>query len=61
MDSVLIPISALLLGVGVLEKVINVFEYIGMGCIFLGLMVIDGRALKWIKSWLNFKQEFANR
>jgi drug/metabolite transporter (DMT)-like permease len=57
----LIPISALLLGVGVLEKVINVFEYIGMGCIFLGLMVIDGRALKWIKSWLNFKQEFANR
>jgi len=57
----LIPISALLLGVGVLGEVINVFEYIGMGCIFLGLMVIDERALKWIKSWLNFKQEFANR
>jgi len=56
----LIPISALLLGVGVLGEVINVFENIGMGCIFLGLMVIDGRALKWIKRWFNFKQEFAN-
>ena len=56
----LIPISALLLGVGVLGEVIDVFEHIGMGCIFLGLMVIDERALKWIKRWFNFKQEFAN-
>jgi drug/metabolite transporter (DMT)-like permease len=45
----LIPISALLLGVGVLGEVIKVFEYTGMGCIFLGLIIIDGRALKWLK------------
>ena len=53
----LIPISALLLGVGVLGEVIKVLEYIGMGCIFLGLIVIDGRALKWIKNCFNFRQE----
>jgi len=45
----LIPISALLLGVGVLGEVIRVFHYAGMGCIFLGLIVIDGRALKWLQ------------
>ena len=45
----LIPISALLLGVGVLGEVIKVFEYAGMGCIFLGMMIIDGRALKWLQ------------
>ena len=56
----LIPISALLLGVGVLGEVINVFEYIGMGCIFLGLMVVDERALKWINNRLNSKQEVTN-
>ena len=44
----LIPITALLLGVGVLGEVIKVFEYAGMGCIFLGLIIIDGRALKWM-------------
>jgi len=60
MDSVLIPISALLLGVGVLGEIINVFECIGMGCIFLGLMVIDGRALILTKNRYNFKQELAN-
>lgn len=42
----LIPVSALLLGVGVLGEVIKFFEYAGMGCIFLGLIIIDGRALK---------------
>jgi len=45
----LIPISALLLGVGVLGEVIKIFEYAGMGCIFLGLIIIDGRALNWLK------------
>ena len=44
----LIPISALMLGVGMLEEVIKAFEYAGMGCIFLGLVIIDGRALKWV-------------
>jgi drug/metabolite transporter (DMT)-like permease len=56
----LIPISALLLGVGVLGEVVKVSEYIGTGCIFLGLIVIDGRALKWIKNCFNFKQELSN-
>jgi drug/metabolite transporter (DMT)-like permease len=49
----LIPISALLLGVGVLGEVIKILEYIGMGCIFLGLIVIDGRALKWVMNCFN--------
>ncbi len=56
----LIPMSALLLGVGVLGEVIKVLEYTGMGCIFLGLVVIDGRVLKWIKNGFNFKKEAAN-
>jgi len=30
----------------VLGEVIKFFEYAGMGCIFLGLIIIDGRALK---------------
>jgi len=46
----LIPVSALLLGVGVLGEVIHLLEYAGMGCIFLGLMVIDGRVLNGIKN-----------
>lgn len=41
----LIPVSALMLGVGVLGEVIKAVEYAGMGCIFLGLIIIDGRAL----------------
>lgn len=53
----LIPISALLLGVGVLGEVINDLEYIGIGCILLGLIVIDGRALNWIKKYFNSRQE----
>ena len=44
----LIPISALLLGVGVLDEAVKAIEYAGMGCIFVGLIIIDGRALKWI-------------
>ena len=53
----LIPISALLLGVGVLGEVIKGLEYIGMGSIFLGLIVIDGRALMWIKNGFSFSQK----
>ena len=36
----LIPVSAVLLGIGVLGEVIHVLEYVGMGCIFLGLIFI---------------------
>jgi drug/metabolite transporter (DMT)-like permease len=56
----LIPISALLLGVGVLGEVIKALEYIGMGCIFLGLIVIDGRVLKWMKNSYHFSKKVAN-
>jgi drug/metabolite transporter (DMT)-like permease len=51
----LIPVSALLLGVGVLGEVIHILEYAGMGCIFIGLIVIDGRVLSWIKGKFNFR------
>lgn len=51
----LIPVSALLLGVGVLGEKMNILEYAGMGCIFTGLIVIDGRALGWIKAKFNFR------
>jgi drug/metabolite transporter (DMT)-like permease len=44
----LIPISALMLGIGVLGETIQILEFAGMGCIFLGLIVIDGRLLKWV-------------
>ena len=53
----LIPVSALLLGVGVLDEVIHVMEYAGMGCIFIGLIVIDGRVLGWINKRYNFRSE----
>ncbi len=53
----LIPISALVLGVGVLGEVIHILEYAGMGCIFVGLIVIDGRVLSWIKGRYNFQSE----
>ena len=45
----LIPVSALVLGVGVLKEVIKIVEYAGMGCIFLGLIIIDGRMLGWLQ------------
>jgi hypothetical protein len=45
-----ISIAALILvGVGVLGEVMKVFEYAGMGSIFIGLIIIDGRALKWLQ------------
>ena len=47
----LIPVSALLLGIGVLGEVIHVFEYAGMGGIFMGLIVIDGRVLKLLNTF----------
>ena len=52
----LIPISALLLGVGVLGEVIHVWEYAGMGCIFLGLIFIDGRLLAKLNPRLGVSQ-----
>ena len=53
----LIPISALLLGIGVLGEVIHEMEFAGMGCIFLGLIVIDGRVLGCVNAFFRAKQE----
>lgn len=53
----LIPISALLLGVGVSGETVKVLEYVGMGCIFLGLIVIDGRPWHWVMNWPNLSQK----
>jgi drug/metabolite transporter (DMT)-like permease len=49
----LIPVSALLLGVGVLGEVIHILEYSGMGFIFLGLILIDGRTISRLKRKLS--------
>ena len=49
----LIPVSALLLGIGVLGEVIQTWEYAGMGAIFLGLMVIDDRVFRIIEDRIN--------
>jgi len=56
----LIPVSALLLGVGVLGEVIHLLEYAGMGCIFLGLMVIDGRVLNGIRNRFGSRQKVSH-
>ena len=56
----LIPVSALFLGVGILGEVIKVLEYAGMICIFLGLIIIDGRALDLVKR-LNQRRAVAKK
>ena len=60
LSTFLMPISALLLGVGILGEVIKVLEYAGMGCIFLGLIIIDGRALNLVKR-LNGRRAIGKR
>ena len=42
----LIPVSALLLGVSVLGEAVKSVDLLGMGFIFVGLLIIDGRATK---------------
>ncbi len=46
--TLLIPVSALLLGVGILDETIQLGDYLGMGLIFVGLLVIDGRVAGWL-------------
>jgi drug/metabolite transporter (DMT)-like permease len=43
----LIPISAILLGVMVLEERLGWNAFVGMGMIFMGLIAIDGRLIKY--------------
>ena len=45
----LIPVSALILGVGILGEVLQVNDVAGMFCIFAGLAIIDGRVLRVIR------------
>jgi drug/metabolite transporter (DMT)-like permease len=45
----LIPVSAILLGVGVLGEVLQLNDLAGMACIFTGLAIIDGRVLRSIR------------
>ena len=42
----LIPVSAMLLGIGILGETVKPIVFYGMGIIFLGLILIDGRAIK---------------
>ncbi len=45
----LVPIGALILGVGVLGESIHPGEYAGMALIFLGLISIDGRVFRYFR------------
>ncbi len=45
----LIPVSATILGCLFLDEQLGVFEFVGMGLVFLGLAAIDGRAFGWLR------------
>jgi drug/metabolite transporter (DMT)-like permease len=48
--ALLAPVSALLLGTGILGERLAASHFLGMGLIGLGLLVIDGRLPRKIKS-----------
>lgn len=45
----LVPLNTLILGVGVLGERLYPSAFVGMGFIFLGLIVIDGRVMQFIR------------
>ncbi len=47
--TLLVPVSAILLGVGVLGEVLTAGQLIGMACIGLGLVAMDGRLLTLLR------------
>lgn len=47
--TLLIPLSAILLGIMVLGERLEWNAFVGMGLIFIGLIAIDGRLLKRFK------------
>ncbi len=47
--TMLVPISAVILGVAVLHETLSVNQFIGGIIIILALAIIDGRALRWIR------------
>jgi drug/metabolite transporter (DMT)-like permease len=59
--TLLIPVSALLLGVGVLGETIQTSDYLGMGLIFAGLALIDGRVIVWLKRKKLYLQHTENK
>lgn len=48
--TLLIPVSALLLGMTILGERLDPRHFVGMGCIGLGLAAIDGRPLRWLST-----------
>jgi drug/metabolite transporter (DMT)-like permease len=48
--TMLVPVSALLLGVAVLGERLEVRHLVGMGLVALGLIAIDGRALSLVRA-----------
>ena len=46
--TLLIPVSALLLGMTILGERLDGRHFVGMGCIGVGLAAIDGRPLRWL-------------
>ena len=45
----LVPVSAIVLGVSFLGETLAAQHIVGMGVIFAGLALIDGRALRWLR------------
>ena len=49
----LIPVSAILLGTAILNEQLDTRQIVGMGLVGLGLMAIDGRLVRIIKTQLS--------
>jgi drug/metabolite transporter (DMT)-like permease len=47
--TMLIPVSAIAMGITVLGETLDVLEIIGTAVIIFALVIIDGRALKWLR------------
>ena len=58
--TLLIPVSALLLGTGILGERLDPRHFIGMGLTGLGLVVIDGRLLRKIKSRKSLQRQLSD-
>ena len=59
--TLLIPVSAVILGSVFLEERLAMEHYLGMACIGLGLIVIDGRLLKSGKAFLRVAERVKER
>lgn len=56
--TLLIPVSAVLLGTAVLGEQLELKHMLGMGLISIGLLAIDGRAAQMLSRVLNRKASF---